>query len=239
MRQFYTLLLLLLISLAASAQVSDKVLYSCNGTDKSIHATLSSGKAIIILSKGLDCSICKNKAADWQNWAATNLNKVEVWGAMTFTYSNNTPNCQQVQNWVNSYSWNNIFTFIDSSEFYFQSGTPRYIVYSPTDSSIVYTGTDETQARNKALSVSTIKIGMKEARLENFGYRMRNGNLELYNMPRKRVQVRLLNLSGQVSRSFEINSTHKEVDVSGLAPGIYLLQLFDGQSSVTRKLVKP
>lgn len=239
MRQFYSLLLVFSISLAASAQVSDKILYGCNGSDKSIHATLSSGKAIVVLSKGLDCSICKNKAPAWQSWAVANLNKVEVWGAMTFTYSNNTPNCQQVQNWVSNYNWNNIFTFVDSNEFYFQSGTPRYIVYSPADSSIVYTGIDETQARNKALSVSTIKIGLKEARLENFGFRMRNGILELYNMPRKRVQVRLLNLSGQVSRSFEVNGTHKEVDISGLASGIYLLQLFDGQSSVTRKLVKP
>lgn len=239
MRQLYTWVFAFLISFAASAQVSDKVFYDCADNDKSVHAVLGTGKAIVVLSKGLDCSICKSKAPGWQNWAAANSAKVEVWGAMTFTYSNNTPTCQQLQNWVSTYNWNSIFTFVDSSEFYFQAGTPRYIVYSPVDSSIVYTGIDEAQARNKALTTSMVNINIKENKLENFGYRLRNGNLELFNVPRKKVQVRLLNLSGQVSRSFEMNNTQKEVDVTGLAPGIYLLQLYDGQSSITRKLVKP
>jgi len=135
MKVLYTLLTLAWFTVTLQAQVANRTETDCNNQSRSIYNVLSTGKALLIASEGLDCSICQSKAPGLQNWAASNSSQVEVWAAMTFTYSSNAPNCAQVNNWVSNYNWSDIFTFIDQNEFYFQSGTPIYWVYSPADSS--------------------------------------------------------------------------------------------------------
>jgi hypothetical protein len=223
----------------ASAQVMDRDQFDCSGNMRSIHQVLGTGKALIVASKGFDCSICVSRAPGWGTFASSNKTKVEVWGAMTFTYSNNIPSCAAVTNWVSSHGWSDVFTFIDSSEYYFEFGTPRYIVYSPADSSVIYTGGSHTQARTMALNASTVSnITLPENILEQLQYYMANGTLIFKNIPEGNTFVEIYNLTGKKERVFTLRKDQNEFLINDLPKGIYLMQLRNNQLAVSRKIVK-
>jgi hypothetical protein len=92
MKKLLTVLLSLSL-LILQGQVMDRTVEDCNNNSNSIFNILASGKALIIASKGFDCSICVNRAPGWGTWATANKQQVEVWGAMTNTYSSAIPSC--------------------------------------------------------------------------------------------------------------------------------------------------
>ncbi len=236
MKQIY-LILLAFAGLSLNAQtVTDHSVVDCNGNQNSIYQVLSTGTPLIVASKGFDCSICVSRAPGWGTWA-TNNSSVEVWGAMTNTYSANTPSCAQVNNWVNTHGWSNIFTFVDANKFFFEFGTPRYIVYDPADSSIAYEGGNQSTARSTALSLVNNTISVAENPLEVIHYYYQNGSLEFKNIPEGNTQVDVYNLAGKKERSFNLNLNQSSFPVSDLPKGIYLLRLTNSTSALTRKIV--
>lgn len=236
MKVIYSLLFALSFGIL-SAQVMDRLEEDCNGVQRSIHTQLASGKSLIVTSQGFDCSICVSKASSWGNWASSNQAQVEVWGAMTLTYSNAIPTCSNLNNWVNTHNWANIFTFIDSNEYYFQSGTPRYLVYDPADSSLVYQGGNENQARSQALALSQINLGQAQFQLQDLQFFLRDGALNFRNVPPGKTRVDLYNLTGKKEKSFLLRPDNKVLNINDLPKGIYLMRLSDVKSAVTRKIV--
>lgn len=227
MKKLYPLLFFLLYSaLQLSAQVADRSVTDCNNNSKSIYSVLASGKVLLVSSEGFDCSNCKNGAAALQSFAAQYSAQIEVWGAMTFTYSSATPDCNDVNDWINSYGWSNIFTFIDAGEFWFQSGTPRFTVYNPADTSIAYQGYNVTDARNIAQNLAAT-VHLKENFKKEFSLSYGDGIIRLINLPAGEVNVQLISITGKLLKTRQIISANKaeNLSVKNLQPGIYLVNV--------------
>ncbi len=235
MKQIY-LFLFAIASLSLNAQVADRMVEDCNTNQSSIYQVLASGKPLIVASKGFDCSICVNQAPGWGTWASNNP-QVQVWGAMTNTYSSNIPTCNQVSSWVSSYNWSNIYTFIDSSEYFFEFGTPRYLVYDPADSSLAYVGGSASTARSTALGLVTNNVSLKENTFEDIQFYYKNGTLNFMKVPEGNTLIEIYNLTGKKERVFTLRRDHKSFPLSDLPKGIYLMRLSNSKSATTRKIV--
>ncbi len=224
MKKLY-LSILLGASIALSAQVADKTVTDCNSTTKSIYAALATGKPLVVASKGFDCSNCRSTAAALQNWAAQNTN-VQVWGAMTFNYSSNTPMCSDVSAWVNQYNWTNIFSFIDDSRHWYKFGTPRYYVYDPADSTIAYEGSSQSTALSTAAGLVTT-VGQAEVVKKEFTVNASNATLSLFNLPQGQTTVQVVSLTGNVVKTVNFNSPAaiETVSLDKFSAGIYLVNV--------------
>ncbi|MEQ9262568.1 MAG: T9SS type A sorting domain-containing protein [Owenweeksia sp.] len=229
---YFSLLFLLSVSLASSQVVQNETVTNCNNNSKSIYTTLSSGKVLVIASEGFDCSICRSKAPGLQSWAAQNVTSIEVWGAMTYTYSGNTPTCTDVSSWKNSYSWNDIFMFIDSGRKWFGAGTPQYFVYSPQDSTLAYQGFSETTARSTAENlVATIGIHEQEA-IAPFFVNQGEGFIQLNNLPPSTIQFQLFDLTGKAVKTQIISNQFGEafkINITEMKRGLYLVKVKNGK----------
>ncbi len=222
MKKIYPLLLILM-TIPVLAQVPDFTVTDCNNTSKSFYDVIASGKVLIIASEGLDCSTCMSKAPGIQNFAAQNSGTMEVWGAMTFLYKSDTPDCAGVNQWVSTYSWNNIFAFIDSARTWFMSGTPRYYVYDPRDSSLAYEGFSESTAFQTATGLVN-SMGAKENKLGDFTVNAANGYLEFQNAPSGYINVQVVSLTGKPVKAGRVASGQR-ILVADLVPGIYLVSV--------------
>lgn len=236
MKKFYTLLFSSLF-IAASAQVSDRVETDCQSNSESIYNVLGSGKALIVASKGLDCSICVSRAGGWGNWATNNKSQVEVWGAMTYTYSNNIPTCGSMNAWVSTHGWSDIFTFADSNEYYFSAGTPRYLVYDPSDSTLIYQGGSHSQARTLALNASMVNLNVAQNELEKLSIYQSRDILNFEGIPAGKTDLEIYNLAGKREKTFELSADNNVLNISDLPKGIYLIRLSNSSSALTRKIV--
>ena len=217
----------------------DYTAYDCNGNSKNLYATLASGKSVIVAHKGVDCGICINSAPGWQTWAAANTNKVDVWGAITYTYNPNqftTANmCSRTASWKNTHGWNDIFTFPDSTRLWVNFSSPRYYVYSAIDSSLVYQGPSSSTARNMAIAQST--VGIQDNLLRGSKFIYTSGQLTIENLNSAVQQISVFSISGKLVAEYSTNSTRFNQDVSNLGKGIFVLQVRDNQGSVNNKKV--
>lgn len=235
MKAFYSFIYLVCM-LPLAAQVADKSVSDCAGNTRSIHGVLGSGKVLVVASKGLDCSICKGAAPAVQSFAAQNVGSIEVWGAMTFTYNSNTPTCSQVGNWVSTYGWTDIFTFVDSDCYWFMTGTPRYIVYDPSDFSEAYKGPNRSVAFQTAMDLANT-VGIRTPKLNETEIINMRGGLEVRNLATV-VDYQLIGLTGALVGSGTLDAGNNRISTLSLRPGIYLLTLKsqDG-NSITRKVL--
>ena len=216
----------------------NRTVEDCNNNGNSIYDVLASGKALIVASKGFDCSICVNRAPAWGAWATNNQQQVAVWGAMTNTYSSSIPSCNMLNNWVSTHGWSDIYTFIDSSQYFFATGTPRYLVYSPVDSSLIYQGSNDAQARNLALNASQTGLSLRQNRsLEGINFFINKGSLHFSGVPAENILVEIYNLTGQKEKVQKVSKDNAVLPLNDLAKGIYLMRLSSKGQAITRKIV--
>jgi hypothetical protein len=239
MKKLCTSLIVLFGLMALHAQVANRTEIDCNNQSQSIYGVLSTGKALLVASEGLDCSICQSKAPALQSWAANNASQVAVWGAMTFTYNSNTPSCTQVNNWVNTYGWSSIFTFVDQGEFYFQSGTPLYWVYSPRDSSRQGPFSNENTAYQAALAAVAPNVSKHEADLRSINYSANASTLFLNDLPGTPGKVALISLGGQLLKQKSFSQNNAQLAIADVPAGIYLLKLSTAGQQKHFKFWKP
>tara|TARA_R110002049_G_scaffold66165_5_gene173011 strand:- start:873 stop:1607 length:735 start_codon:yes stop_codon:yes gene_type:complete len=232
---YVVLLSFLSFNLIAQTPVNATV-YDCNNVSKNIQNTLGTGKSVVVLSKGFDCSICISAAPAWQTFAAQNTSSVEVWGAMTFTYSMSIPTCSNITTWRNTHSWNNIFMFIDSTEQWYLRGTPRYVVYSAIDSTIVYDGRNPTTARNVALNNSLVTSITSYESINEIKIKSTPGGVKIMNLPSDLTQIDLIELSGRTIKSLPIDATQIDISFPNIS-GIYLLKFTNSKNQVGTKKI--
>lgn len=228
---------LLFISTVSFAQVpTSATVYDCNNTSKSISATLASGKALLIASKGFDCSICVNGAPALQSWAASNKSKVAVWAAMTNTYNNQTPTCSNVSTWKSTHSWNDIFMFIDSTKRWFVNGTPKYYVYNPSNGAIIYSGNNVSTAQSMALNASLITSTNNNNLLINSKIYLNQNEIILENIPRNSKRIEVYNLKGKLLSEVIILNEMKQVEIPIYqTKGIIFIRFIDNNNEISSK----
>lgn len=234
MKSLYFLIFTLLSGWALG-QVPDFTAENCDGKQQGLHQILGSGKALVVASEGFDCSICQSKAAQLETRATNDSDLVVTWGAMTYTYSSAQPSCADLQTWDSTYQWQTVFSFLDSTEHYFQFGTPRYIVYSPVDSSEVYAGGDEVQAFSKARNEAQKLLRREEYPLEQVELIRQPQSVYLKNLPAGSGKLTVYNLAGQPVLRKELNTSEVRIPWGNRPPGIYLFQLHFAQGVRTIK----
>ena len=223
-------------SLVTFAQPSNATVYDCDTNSRTIYDVLGTGKSVIVLSKGVDCGICRNAAPGWQTWASNNKSDVEVWGAITYLYNPNnfSPPCTATDKWVSDFSWTDIFTFADSNRAWYQSGTPRYYVYSAIDSTISYQGGSSSVARSNALAQSTVDLGnIFDNKQLLFSYN--NQQIQLKQVPASVDQYRLLDISGRIVNEGRVNSPNFTIQIESFNKGVYILQLFNRGKAIGQR----
>ena len=242
MKRIY-LIIALLIPYFSFAQVPDYTETDCNGNSRSIYDVGNSGKPLIIASKGFDCSICMGQAAAVRNFANDNTETVEVWAAMTYIYSSTEADCGAVDEWVDTYNWENIFAYPDIDEVWLANGTPTYYVIHPVSHAIAYEGPNFNLAKNTALNFVTV-TGVNEAELslEEFSI-FSDGEMLQVSFGSDisgSAKFEILNIVGQQSAHFNVNvnrGTNRFTNVFSRSSGIYILKVTLNGKTTTRKFV--
>ena len=230
------LLLFAFMPLLGYAQVQNFSHTDCNNVSKDVYSTLASGKVLLVASKGHDCSICISSAPALGTFATQNAAAIEVWGAQTLTYSQANPTCTQVGNWVNAYGWQDVFAFVDANRNWYVGGTPYYHVIDPRDTSFAYQGTNQTTARNTALSIAS---ALSSQDIKAFNGKIFAAPSGVFIETRQEMEgVRVINLAGQTILA--------GVPENGLlrwpskpAPGVYLVVVATPRGEHSVKLIVP
>ena len=141
---------------------------SCDSITQTVAEATAGGKALLVIGSGFDCSICRNEAPGLATFTDNNLEDITVWGAMHNRFSSNTPSCASLESWRTSYSWDNVYMFIDnnqeSSKFWANSYT-YYTVIGP-DNTLEYYGGSQSTALAKAQEVTNI-TALEDGRDQN------------------------------------------------------------------------
>lgn len=222
MKQLYAIVLSL-FAVSLIGQVQNVQVTDCDGITKNIYQVLGTGKVLLVSSDGITCSICQNSAAGKQNFAASNKAGIEVWSAMTSGFSGGLTDCQSVDNWISTYTWSDIFTFVDSSLYWYKQGTPRFYVYSPLDSTLAYEGFSESTAFQTARSLVQ-NVSLQEPERKEFSVNYAEGLLHVNNPQQGVLRIQVVNITGKDVRSSLISDKTAEVYVGDLPPGLYLIR---------------
>jgi hypothetical protein len=153
MKYFLTICAIICINIS-KAQNLNVTYTNCDGNTESLFDILGSGQVVLVASKGLDCSTCISQAPANQTFAANNVGRVRVWGAMSNRYNQANPTCMQLASWKTTHSWNNIFMFVDADRNFEGEGYPTYYVISPVDSLVYFEGNSFTTASQKATQLA-------------------------------------------------------------------------------------
>ena len=225
----------MLCSALVMAQTVDNVTESnCdNSASETLYDFLDQGKVVLIAADGFDCSICRSHAPSMGTFATDNPD-IKVWGAMHFKYRSTLPTCNDIDSWDNSYSWANIFMFVDEDRSWAGSGYPTYTVIDPKDKSIAYRGPSDTQAKNTAKALSnTTGISENNNGSNDLQASYLNGELHLSFVPG--AQLEIMQLNGQVIELIEMQQSRENISLS-LDPGIYLVVSRDAKNPKAAKL---
>lgn len=226
--------------LMGAQPIADASYTDCNSNTMSIYGVLGSGKVLLVANSGTNCSICMSHASGVASVADNNANTIQVWGAMT-TKTGGNVNCNAVNNWVSTYNWSNVFTFVDSNKEWFVSGTPRYHVISPLDSAVVYAGSNWNTAKQTAENLASQIIGLDEEELVN-EVQLTNQQLVIkLNQANKNASVSLFDITGQQLLNEKYNTVQAEISLAlnqSLKPGIYLVHIvIDGKEYVKKLML--
>lgn len=231
----FTSCILLLLTTCIFGQIDDRTETNCQGESRSIYEVGDAGLPLLIASKGFDCGICQNQADEVAEFAASHQGMVEVWGALTYTYSSAIPTCTQVNNWVQTYFWEDVFSFPDTEEFWLESGTPRYYVINPFTHEIAYEGPSFNTASSVSLSLvttSTVDDDYLDLDIYYDGEAVRissennlTGTLEILNVVGQKVFMETVGANDVIS----FNPT--------LGDGIYIAVFYNGNVRISRKIV--
>lgn len=217
-------------------KIANGTFTDCNNQSMTIYDVLATGKVLMIASKGLDCGICKSHATDYQNFVSSN-NNIEGWGAMLYIYNpSQAASCTDMNSWVSTYSWNNVFTFADDQLRFFDAGTPRYIVVDPSDSTIDYQGSSITTAKQRATALAAT-VGVEELDQIEWSIYQNQSDLYIEGLKTQDIEVSLIDLKGQLVLNESLNGNQQFVlPLEKMESGIYLLHIRSNGKSYYHKL---
>jgi hypothetical protein len=241
--KYLSLILMIIFTGMGFAQIPDRTQTNCDGESRSVYAVGEEGKPLIIASKGFDCSICMNHADDLISLAKEYQDLIEVWAAMTFTYSPNVPNCGDLVSWESQHGWSDlIFSFIDQEEYWLGTGTPKYIVIHPETHEIAYSGSSFGNAFNVASDLAPMNAENVDTsqnfdiiplggslRIQWKGKSQIKGSLWIFNIVGQRIQETNLVLDAGTSVDIRFNGN----------PGVYMATLKTDSRSESHKFIVP
>lgn len=213
----------IITALATAQTVPDATYTDCNSQTQSIYQVLAAGKVLLIANAGTNCSICMSHANGVGDVADNNPNTIAVWGSMT-TKNGGQVNCSAINSWVSTYGWANVFAFADVNKDWFNVATPQYTVISPTDSTIVYQGSNWNTAKTTAESIANT-IGLQDEEVKAYITTKSDFVNIVFDQPVDMVNVTLFSITGaEIVGQGGIQTYAVQLRLpAGLAHGIYLV----------------
>jgi hypothetical protein len=205
---------------------------SCNSTSKKISDVTATGKSILIVASGYDCSICRGEAPGIKTFNDNNKAILEVWGAMHNRFTANTPTCNNLTSWRSSYTWDAIFMFNDVNRVspkYWAEDYTHYTVISP-DNLVDYFGDNGTTARARAKTLSRV-TGVEQKLEAADVYTFYNNSFEFGQEINNLV---IFNTAGQ--KVVEIANPSEKLALT-LTSGLYIVNVQTTKGIVQSKIV--
>jgi hypothetical protein len=237
MKAIFTFLLAFLFA-SVYGQIENRTETNCEGESRTIYGVGDNGLPLIVASKGFDCSICIGQADDVIEFANEHVGQVEVWGAMNFLYSSATPECSDVESWNTTHNWGeNIFTFTDDSDFWLNSGTPRYYVIHPTTREVLYDLSSFSTATSIALSIGVTAVNDVLSESSFKVYQTQQG-LVIEKDVELEGRLRIFNIVGQeVYSTLLMKNNEVEVLDINLNEGVYISSFYSGLGQLSKKFI--
>lgn len=223
----------------------------CNGNNVNLFSDLDAGKAVMLIFYMPNCGSCPPAASQMQTMA-NNINATHpgLVKAYSFPYQNSTT-CTYSSSWVVN---NNLplFAPMDSGAvqvaYYGGFGMPTVVLLGGDNHDVLfvtqdYNTSDTTTMRD--LILNNMTAGLEQNTIQNVSiYPNPVSNLLTVNfeaLQGSEMLMQLTDLSGKVVMTFEkekLNKgiSEKQIDISGLPVGSYILSLEMNGTLVTEKI---
>lgn len=227
----------------------------CSGTSHDLFTELEEGK-IIVIAWVMPCGGCINPAKAAYNKVQTyaTSNPGEVFFYLADDYANT--NCTSLTSWASGNSMPNAISFSDASidmNDYGTPGMPKIVVLGGSDHHVFYNvnvfsdGPGVQAAIDEALALST--FGIKELATNNFQLNLspnpsnkKEISLAYSLIEMQDVLIEITNPIGEKVETFQFKqqsegSYQKQLDISKLSSGIYIVKLMAGNKMDELKFV--
>ena len=224
----------------------------CNGNNVDLFADLDAGKAVMLIFYMPNCGSCPPVASKMQTMA-NNINATHPGLVKAYAFPfNNTTTCSYSSGWVVN---NNLplFAPMDSGAvqvaYYGGFGMPTAVLLGGNNHDVLFTTQNFTTSGTttmRDLILNTFTAGIKEqTMLQNINAYPNPASglvtIKFEALQGSDLSMRISDLSGKVVMTFEtekINKglTEKQIDVSSLPVGSYILSLEMNGTLVTEKI---
>lgn len=227
----------------------------CSGTNHDLFSELDEGK-IIVIAWVMPCGGCVNPAKTAYNKVQTyaTSNPGQVFFYLVDDYANT--NCSSLTSWATGNSMPNAVVFSDASidmSDYGTDGMPKIVVLGGNDHHIFYNvntfsdGIGVQAAIDSALSLST--FGIKELTTNNFHLNLSPNPVSkkevtlTYSLSETQdVVIEIINPIGEkvetiLYKQQPAGNNQKQLDVSNLSSGVYIVKLVSGNKVDEMKFV--
>ena len=241
MKKILLLSLPLFIYGAVSAQViPDKDQWTCQGVHENLYSQLNAGKVVVVAMQGIDCTGCIGNAPYVDSFATNNKAKVRVWSALQLMAGSG-GTCTQVDNWIQTNGYNDVFAFLDSSNYWITNNPgAEWLVIDPADKQIKYKGYDRDKAFVEARKIFD-PVSVNEL--------PRKQNISLYPNPTSDAitfslnadaNIKVMTVSGKEVVNINERKGSVSVDVHNLPAGTYFLTVInhDGIKAGQARFIK-
>ncbi len=229
MKHLIAILTGVLLSGISFGQLINRIETSCGLEERSVLGSLNSGKAVLVMVTGFDCSICQSHAASIKLFSEEHQN-IEVWGAMRWQYNQDPENCNDIVDWNQSYAWDDLFTFLDTGDAWIQLGTPYFYVFSPENNALIFQGSDIEDAFNEAISANQFTTGIHPVQKNSYSLRSIRGGVELQS--KQNFTVYIYNLQGSL---VSMGRSAQFFSISNLKSGAYIFRIKTDTDTFTEK----
>ncbi|MFU8844666.1 MAG: T9SS type A sorting domain-containing protein [Bacteroidales bacterium] len=242
--------IMVIISLMLMSQTATNFTTNdCKGTTYDLFTELAEGK-VIILCWVMPCGPCVGPSLTTYNVAqsfqSTHPNKVKMYLCDDYA---DTP-CPSLTSWANNYGLTQVTVFSDPAikmEDYGTPGMPKIVVIAP-DHTVMYNSNNTVDAtalqsaiQNALMVTTSFETIHQETKLTVFPNPIRQKAIIEFNIQNaSQVEIDLLSLEGAPIENIFSGWLHAgknriETQVNAMKPGVYLLQINDGN---IKKLVK-
>ncbi len=238
MKNLLLLLSACCIYIATNAQVVvDRDQWTCNSVHENLYTQLNAGKTVVIAMQGLDCPGCNQNATYLDTFASNNKSKLRVWSALQLMAGSG-GTCTGVQSWQQTHGYNDIFTFLDSSNYWMSTYSAEWLVIDPADKSIKYKGFDRNMAFTEARKIfdPTSVSSLNTMPLVNIYPNPANNilNIEL----QQDALVAIYTIDGRNICTVHYPKGSNTMSIGHLANGMYLLDIYTSEGRAQSKILK-
>ena len=222
------------------AQIPDKDQWTCAGTHENLHTQLNAGKTVIIAMQGLDCTGCIGNATHVDTLATNNKGKIRIWSALQLKAGSG-GTCAQVGLWEKTHGYNDVFTFLDSSNYWMKTYPgAEWLVIDPFDKKIKYQGLSRLIAFAEAQRIAggTTSVGEVAVAKHIAVYPNPAQNHITIELLDDAAAISLHTIDGRTVLTQQYTKGQHNINIAHLPNGVYVLEMLTDNGRYQTRVVK-